>query len=550
MVAVTTYLKSPSSVVDIREDFHPPYPLVSEIDTMCPTQIGNSTFYVIADDKSPKDLIRRIVDSVKTANYGMRRQVRYKWRPVKFSLKMPYRPGYFPPEIRPMSFRPLPKRRLYGVKPPASYEGKDPDLRRRSKEMIDRYKAGELKRKLWLEALVRRRESDYAAYVKRKTEARRLYNAKYDRRLEKYQKRLAKYHELVDLSINGKLKWKRVGICHAESVYNPYIKQLDHNFGATGVYTETLRSIYPDRFVGDPYGLYCMRRYLVKLNSSPYYDFSYDINRVWPGLEEAVHSKLLQRYHAKLKDKNAHIGNIVAERAKTFQMLRALLNPKGLVASFLHSKDLARTIGDGFLAFQFGLRPLLQDLYDTFLKLSSDTLLNAAERIQVKVTAKNSDLWTLEPPTKFQAGHRASVTYRESYVVDFKVENGALYDLSRFGLINPAEIAWEVLPWSFVIDWFLPIGDYISSLTSDAGLVFLTGVQTKRWELTMDSYTSYSFERSGNALISSEFSQKRYKYRKERTVLSSAPSVLFPLFQNPLSAYHVAESLALLKQRR
>jgi hypothetical protein len=31
------------------------------------------------------------------------------------------------------------------------------------------------------------------------------------------------------------------------------------------------------------------------------------------------------------------------------------------------------------------------------------------------------------------------------------------------GLVNPAEIAWEVVPYSFVVDWFLPIGSYISA---------------------------------------------------------------------------------------
>lgn len=549
MTAISTWLKSPSSVDDIREDFLPPYPLVASLDIWSPTQIGNSTFYVIADDKSPKDLIHRVVDSVKTANYGMRRQVRYKWRPVKFSLKMPHRPGYFPPEIRPFSSRPLPKSQRPSVKP-VPYLGTNPERRRLAKESLDRYNASEQKRKLWLAALIARREKYYSAYVNRKTEARRLYNIKFERRMVKYRTRLAKYYQLIDLLINGKQKWKRVGVCHANNQYNPYVKQIDHNFGATGVYVETLRSIYPDRYVGDPNGLYCARRYLVKLKTSPYYDYTYDINRVWPGLEEAVHSKLISRYNEKLKNKNAHIGNIIAERAKTFQMLRALLNPKGLVASFLHSKDLSKTIGNGFLAFQFGLRPLLQDIYDTFLKLKNDSLLNAPEKLQVKVTAKSSELWTHEKATQFQASHRASATYRESYVVDFTMQNGALYDLSRFGLVNPAEIAWEVLPWSFVIDWFLPIGDYISSLTSDAGLVFDKGVYTKKWEVTMESSVNWQGEVSGNAVHSNDMKQRKYKYYKERTVLSSPPSNLFPLFKNPLSAYHIAESLALLKQRR
>lgn len=41
---------------------------------------------------------------------------------------------------------------------------------------------------------------------------------------------------------------------------------------------------------------------------------------------------------------------------------------------------------------------------------------------------------------------------------------------SRFGLVNPLEVAWELLPYSFVVDWFLPVGDYLSAL--DAPFLF------------------------------------------------------------------------------
>jgi hypothetical protein len=34
----------------------------------------------------------------------------------------------------------------------------------------------------------------------------------------------------------------------------------------------------------------------------------------------------------------------------------------------------------------------------------------------------------------------------------------------RFGLLNPLEVVWELVPFSFVADWFLPIGDFLSTL--------------------------------------------------------------------------------------
>ena len=38
------------------------------------------------------------------------------------------------------------------------------------------------------------------------------------------------------------------------------------------------------------------------------------------------------------------------------------------------------------------------------------------------------------------------------------------------GLINPSTVAWERLPWSFVIDWFIPIGSYLDSVGFFGGL--------------------------------------------------------------------------------
>jgi hypothetical protein len=38
------------------------------------------------------------------------------------------------------------------------------------------------------------------------------------------------------------------------------------------------------------------------------------------------------------------------------------------------------------------------------------------------------------------------------------------------GLLDPASIAWELLPYSFVIDWFVPIGNYLQNLALARGV--------------------------------------------------------------------------------
>lgn len=46
--------------------------------------------------------------------------------------------------------------------------------------------------------------------------------------------------------------------------------------------------------------------------------------------------------------------------------------------------------------------------------------------------------------------------------------------LASFGLDNPAQIAWDLMPLTFVADWFLPIGEYLDAISSVNGS-FVTG---------------------------------------------------------------------------
>lgn len=46
----------------------------------------------------------------------------------------------------------------------------------------------------------------------------------------------------------------------------------------------------------------------------------------------------------------------------------------------------------------------------------------------------------------------------------FKINNPDLLLPAKVGLTNPLSVAWELIPFSFVVDWFLPIGKYLDAL--------------------------------------------------------------------------------------
>lgn len=63
--------------------------------------------------------------------------------------------------------------------------------------------------------------------------------------------------------------------------------------------------------------------------------------------------------------------------------------------------------------------------------------------------------------------------------MDCVVRNPNLHLASQLGLTNPASVAYELVPYSFVLDWVLPLGPFLSSLTDFSGLDISNAYMTK-----------------------------------------------------------------------
>lgn len=55
-----------------------------------------------------------------------------------------------------------------------------------------------------------------------------------------------------------------------------------------------------------------------------------------------------------------------------------------------------------------------------------------------------------------------------------------LRTLNQLGLMNPLALAWELVTFSFVIDWFLPIGPVLNAMSAPTGLLFVDGSISNR----------------------------------------------------------------------
>lgn len=62
------------------------------------------------------------------------------------------------------------------------------------------------------------------------------------------------------------------------------------------------------------------------------------------------------------------------------------------------------------------------------------------------------------------------VKARTTYWGRVRVTNPNLALANQLGFVNPATIVWELIPFSFLVDWFIPVGDFLSQSTDWVGM--------------------------------------------------------------------------------
>jgi hypothetical protein len=125
------------------------------------------------------------------------------------------------------------------------------------------------------------------------------------------------------------------------------------------------------------------------------------------------------------------------------------------------------------------------------------------------------------------------------------LDNPSLAYLNTFGLINPLSIAWELVPWSFAIDWFVPVGKTLEAVTATVGLIFNGGRITEhRKYVTVRNYvpgrrTAWRVcENTGNYI------EEGFGF--SRTALTAFPHPMFYADLTPYSTTRALNALALV----
>lgn len=129
-----------------------------------------------------------------------------------------------------------------------------------------------------------------------------------------------------------------------------------------------------------------------------------------------------------------------------------------------------------WLSLQFGWKPMLNDVHDA-AEYAASKLNKPVVDTMVKIARSWKDTYEIDYPST-----RGKVSRSTSRRVRVRLAEEPS-EAWKLGLTNPANVAWNLVPYSFVADWFAPIGSYLEarSALSDISATYLV---TERFHVT------------------------------------------------------------------
>lgn len=207
-----------------------------------------------------------------------------------------------------------------------------------------------------------------------------------------------------------------------------------------------------------------------------------------------------------------------------------------------------KAVAQGWLEGVYGWQPLIGDIRGACEEINRKRQDVIYRMVEAEASLKKED------KDKFSTTYESYQTDSESrfmvkYAIYFSVTEPGFHTLGRLGVSNLAAVAWELVPWSFVVDWLLPIGNWINSWDATLGLQFSHGckITSTRWQSRCYGNSSSNITRTDVNSYYCAWQGSSRGFDLNRSQLSGWPAVSLPSFKNPFSEMHVANALALLR---
>lgn len=277
---------------------------------------------------------------------------------------------------------------------------------------------------------------------------------------------------------------------------------------------------------------------------------NYHYNKALDALNEKVRGTLdLSVSALEFRSTQQMIGS--AHRLNTY--VGDLLNRlppgmRGLERKLKYLERFLQAAGSNWLRWQYGVKPLMNDLYQAAEKLQS-------EKIEELLTVNSKSLERMPSSVSVQPRYQndrrtanLSGVQGCQFAMRFKQKKG--FDPASWSSLNPVSMAYELLTLSFVIDWAYNVGSAVRSLETAVlyDTQFVSGYYTELW--AMSGHMSGGTFRQNNGWINQEDGESRFEYKRfSRAPLGSYPLPRMPTFKVDLGSERMLSAASLLAQQ-
>lgn len=210
-------------------------------------------------------------------------------------------------------------------------------------------------------------------------------------------------------------------------------------------------------------------------------------------------------------------------------------------------------LADTWLEYSYGWKPLLNDVYshaEAFATVLVDTQFVVRYVVASAKTQRADWFPNWMPNSNWIFDRRTEDRLWVKIGVNYRIPPGSINPINVFGVQNPLIVAWEIVPFSFVADWFLPIGAALEAITASSGLVFHSGWKTERnVHLVEETFRSNGITTTtGGSSTLTAGGGKNFKewFHQKRSSLIDFPSYGFPQWKDPTSIEHALSAISLL----
>lgn len=176
----------------------------------------------------------------------------------------------------------------------------------------------------------------------------------------------------------------------------------------------------------------------------------------------------------------------------------------------------------------FGWVPALQDFYSAAQTLANPwpptSWVSASRRWNVGTQTISK---VLSPYSK--STETWSATGHSTYATGVQVSNPNLWVANKLGILNPFQVAWDLVPWSFLVNMVSNMGQVMGSLTDFAGLAFTDSSLTTGLFMQQGYVSDYRDPRPGASASAAGTQTVKIRGRK----VGVSPPGVVPYFRWP-----------------